>query len=269
MGDRPVVFNFFRNLRSLIEELKPNHVVFALEGRSARKDEFREYKANQALDIDQTDPESLKRFEEEKKFFKQVDECVDLMRRAMPIQVCRHPRFEADDVIYTLARRFTLEKSTEAVIVSNDTDFIQILTEGSWASERTKIWNPFEKSWIKCPDYDYLTFKALKGDGADNIPGIPGVGEVTAEKLAKSKIELANLLSERKTSEVFERNVSLIKLREINGSDLGDLEVSQCQPDWVEVVGAFKNWQFNSFFKPTKSGKTQWDKFRETFSVLS
>ena len=49
-----------------------------------------------------------------------------------------------------------------------------------------KLYNPIRKKFIETPEHDYVTWKALKGDSSDNIPGFKGVGNKTASKLAGS-----------------------------------------------------------------------------------
>lgn len=262
LGDHPVTFNFFRGFKALVEKHAPDSVIFVLEGKTDRKAEFADYKANRSIEVDQTDPESVKKFKAEQEFFRQVDEIVALLKNALPVVVMRHPRYEADDVIYTMAKLAT-DVGDEVIIVSGDSDFNQMLDGKS----NLKIWNPIEKDWVQTPDCDYLMWKALKGDSSDNIPGIPGVGAVTASRAVTDEVFREKLLSEGDNRKTFERNLSLIKLRSLSADELDELERSKGVPDWVEAIDAFKRWDFGSFFKQTKTG-TQWDKFRQVFGKL-
>lgn len=261
LGSHAVSYNFFRNLRALIEITGPTRVMFVLEGTPRdRLAEHPEYKANRVEVIDILDSKSVKRAEELKAFFKQCEEVVSLMKRAMPIVIVRHAHYECDDVIYTLCKRSAASLSTEEVVVaSNDTDFIQLLNE----FPTLKLWNPHDKAYVDHPGYDYVTWKALRGDPTDNIPNLPGVGNVTAEK-AMGNLEAFNeIVSRPGNRELFERNMRLIKLKEIPADELGLLEVSETKRDWLEVISDFKEWGFKSIFKD----KT-WEKFKSTFDVL-
>ena len=99
------------------------------------------------------------------------------------IQVIRHADYECDDVIAHLTHVCMSED--QCVIVSTDTDFIQLLNK-----ENVQLFNPIRKVFIQYPEYDYVTWKALRGDAADNIPGIKGVGDKTASKLAVDPAKL-------------------------------------------------------------------------------
>lgn len=269
LGDHACTFNFFRNLRSLVETIDPESVIFVLEGTPRhRLVEFSDYKANRKEVVDQEDPASVKKAEELKSFFRQADEAVALMKRSLPVTVIRHPHYECDDVIYSLVRsafNTTESPADEVVVASNDTDFIQLYNE----FPAVKLWSPHDKDYVPHPGYDYVAWKSLRGDATDNIPGLPGVGDVTAEKAMGNPAVLQELLSRPGNRELFERNRGLIRLREIPGEERDLTEVTRCQnPDWVDVIGTFKEWGFNSFFKPTKAGTTQWDKFKSTFAKL-
>lgn len=278
LGDHAVSFNFFRNFRSLVETIDPESVIFVLEGTPRhRLVEFSDYKANRKEVVDPEDPASVKKAEELKSFFRQAEECVDLMKRSLPVTLIRHPHYECDDMIYSLIasqmRHERTEKvcfgepneEVEFVVASNDTDFIQLHS----SFDKVKLYNPHEKAYVEHPGYDYVAWKALRGDGADNIPGLPGVGDVTAEKAMGSAQVLEELLTKPGNRELFERNRGLISFREVPKDERLLTEAFRCEkPDWVDVIGTFKDWGFNSFFKPTKAGTTQWDKFKATFSRL-
>ncbi len=96
--------------------------------------------------------------------------------------------YEADDIIATLARRFSEESGRKVVIVSGDKDLLQLI------SDKVVIWDPMKDEII---DLSAFTKKygisprqfgdvlSLSGDTADNIPGIQGVGPKTALKLIR------------------------------------------------------------------------------------
>lgn len=252
-GPAPVVFNFMRNFRSLVEQLKPSRIYFVLEGKSLqRKNSYNNYKLNRV--IDPNGPEAQDRL----KFFEQSDEIISLLRNCFPISVVRHPHHECDDTIYNLIKRSS--RAIDYTVVSNDTDFIQLLNE----FENVNIWNPVKKCYVNKPDYDYVIWKSLRGDVSDNIPGIPGVGDKTAESLVKDTVELRNFLtSSQDVADVFLRNYDLIKFIEWTDEDCSEMTSSSPTKDWSHLKLVFEKYSFSSLLKDDA-----WHKFMYTFDSL-
>lgn len=253
MGPAPVVFNFMRNFRSLVEQLKPTRLYFVLEGKARhRREAFAEYKANRVVE-----PGS-KEAAERDKFYAQATEVIDLLKANFPISVVRHPHFECDDTIYNL-----IKKSTTAVnwtVVSNDSDFIQLLNEFN----NVKIWNPMKKGFVEAVEYDYVTWKSLRGDGSDNIPGITGVGDKKAEELSRDSNKLHQFLSnDSEVNDKFLRNYDLIKFATWSEEDSMEMTSSSPVKDWSALRSTFERYEFSSLLKDGT-----WDKFTGTFDVL-
>src|SRR5215212_8915839 len=120
----------------------------------------------------------------------------------IPIQLLKG--YEADDVIGTLARQ-AVEQGVNVVVVSGDKDFQQLVRPGVW------LLNPgrggpasVEESWVSVENgterlgvapalvTDYL---ALVGDSSDNVPGVKGIGEKTAQELVNSFGSVENILA--------------------------------------------------------------------------
>lgn len=253
MGPAPVVFNFFRQFKALVDEFKPNRVYVVLEGRPVQRYELLpEYKATRK--VEESDP----KYAELQKFFKQKDQVVDLLSKYFPVSVVRHPTSECDDTIYNL-----IQRSTTAIpwtVVSNDTDFIQLIQEYS----HVKVWNPIKKEFLESPnDYDYITWKSLRGDGSDNIPGIRGIGDKTAADLASDPEKLSNFLSDDINSSQFQRNYELISFRKWSDDERLELTSSSPSQSWQDVKDVFEGYGFKSI---TKEGS--WEKFTKTFDQL-
>jgi DNA polymerase-1 len=144
-------------------------VVFDAKGKTFRDDLFEKYKANRPQM-----PDDLRR---------QVAPLYDLVR-AMGLPLLVEPGVEADDVIGTLARQASAV-GREVVISSGDKDMAQLV------NTHVRLHDSMKNSWTDEADVvgrfgvrpeqivDYL---ALVGDKADNIPGVPGCGSVTAAK---------------------------------------------------------------------------------------
>lgn len=111
--------------------------------------------------------------------------------------------YEADDVIGTLAEKAAAQKLLP-VIITGDRDMLQL------ASDKVKIRLPKTKAGkTEVEDYDaaavfarygvtpaaFVDVKALMGDASDNIPGVPGIGEVTATKIIAAFGSLENAIA--------------------------------------------------------------------------
>ena len=167
--------NFLLRIR---EEFEPDYLAVVFDsGMSHREKEFPEYKATREKMPDEL-AASLPRIRELVEAFH--DPVVEL------------EGYEADDVIGTLAAR-AREEGVEAVIVSGDKDFHQLVGQGvhllnpgrggptgvaaEWVDER----NAAERMGV--PSDQVVDFLALVGDASDNVPGAPGIGEGWARRL--------------------------------------------------------------------------------------
>lgn len=253
MGPAPVVYNFFRQFKSLVDQFKPTRIYVVLEGRPVQRYELLpEYKATRKVTED--DP----KYAELQKFFRQKDQIVELLSKHFPVSVVRHATSECDDTIYNL-----IKWSSTAVpwtVVSNDTDFIQLIQEYS----HVKVWNPIKKEFLGAPEaYDYVVWKSLRGDGSDNIPGIPGIGDKTAADLACDPDKLADFLADPNHATQFERNYELISFR--GWSDSERMEMTSTEPikEWNVVKQVFDDHGFKSMTK-----EESWQKYVGSFDHL-
>ncbi len=167
------VYGFARFLSEFLEETKARHVAVAFDeslNSSFRNEIYPEYKANR-----EPAPPELEQ---------QFAWCKDLVR-CLGLPVYADNRFEADDLIATLARSWR-KKGHPIGIVTGDKDLTQLVGERDFwwdFARRVKLdqHGVRDKFGVR-PDQiaDYL---ALAGDSVDNIPGIPGVGPKTAAAL--------------------------------------------------------------------------------------
>jgi len=244
-GDNFVIYNFFRGVRPLVEMFNPDKVYFILEGVPRFRSELSEglYKAN--------------RSNNDMNFHRQKASIINIVKACMPFTVARHPDLECDDTIATLVSKHA-RKGDECTIVSSDSDFIQLLN----IFENCKLYNPVRKKFIDVPDYDYVTWKALKGDPTDNIPGIKGVGDKTATSLVSNPEKLIKFLEDKDKMLIFERNVNLIRLVDFS-SDMEPLELSEGAGDFEKLFDIFNDLEFNSMLK-----EKTWNKYVQTFRGL-
>lgn len=257
-GEYAICFNFFRGLKALVEQFQPTRVVFVTEGRPvSRLESFPEYKAQRRVPI--TDPKK----QVEMDSFLRQKELIFKLLESFPISVMRHPEHEADDVIYNLIRRSST--AVPWVVASNDTDFIQLLNE----FDHVKLYNPMTKEFVIKPDYDYVSFKSFKGDGSDNIPGIPGVGPQTALTLVRGTSETRQKFfdSSPNAEDIWAKNYDLIKFFEFNDHEQGQITSASPSLPKHECIEAIRSqfdwWKFQSILK-----EPSWSKYVATFDPL-
>ena len=183
------VYGFLSIFLRFVDEEKPDYVAvaFDLPKPTFRHELYGAYKGTRrAL------PEELR---------VQVPTIKNLLD-FMGVSIAETEGFEADDVLGTLAR-LAEGKGMKPVIVSGDRDLLQL------ASEDTRILIPKTKAGKTVVEgfgrtevlekygvspKRYVDVKALMGDASDNIPGVPGIGEVTATKIISAFGSLLNAL---------------------------------------------------------------------------
>ena len=167
------VYGFTRFLGDFLERENPRHVAAAFDvslTSSFRNELYPDYKANR-----DPAPPQLKR---------QFQLCRDITA-ALGVRSCADTRYEADDLIGTLAAG-SRRDGQSVTIVSRDKDLLQLLTDGDmcWdiaGGKRTRYREVREQLGVHAEQVtDYL---GLAGDSVDNIPGVPGVGPKTASRL--------------------------------------------------------------------------------------
>jgi DNA polymerase-1 len=253
LGQYGIAFNFLRMLRSTVDSVRPDVAYFVVEGDPQwRKQLMGEYKANRVIAED--DP----RFEEMVDFQTQKRICIEIIRRHIPIVLAYHPDNECDDVVYTLATR--THAADEIVILSSDSDFTQLVTGPD--ESRVKLLNPIKGSQVEWPGFDYVRWKALRGDLTDNIPGLPGIGDKRAAALVQDAAKLDKLLQDPALREQFDRNLKLIQLRDVEEEGV-PMELTRGDGNWEEVKGALGEMQMASMVTDT-----YWPKFTKTFDRL-
>ena len=182
-----------------------DHVVFALEGRSWRKDVYKPYKANRAVArAALTEAEQ----EEDRMFWEGYDELTKYLSTRTNCSVIRHPQAEADDII---ARWIALHPTDNHIVISSDTDFVQLVSptvkqyngitdelitlEGIFDAKGRPVLDKKTKQAKACPDPAWLLFeKCMRGDSSDNVfSAYPGV----REKGTKNKVGLREAFGDR------------------------------------------------------------------------
>lgn len=243
--DYVIIFNFFRNLRPIIEQFSPDKCFFVLEGHPQfRYDLFAEYKANRIVKT-AAKQESFDKFHYSKK------EIIRLLN-FLPITIARAEHYECDDVIATLCNNMQEEHLT---VLSNDSDYIQLLQRGYKACQ---IFNPIKKEFMEAPDYPYVAWKCLNGDKSDNIPSLLKPKKALDTVLDPAKFEKFLSLEENRAN--FSINRQLIEFRSVPENEIS---ISEGNKNFNHLKDEFQNMKFESML----NDKT-WSKFCSTFDCI-
>ncbi|NVK56989.1 MAG: DNA polymerase I [Alteromonadaceae bacterium] len=170
--DTGAIYGVINMLKSLLKQYKPTHigVVFDAKGKTFRDDIYPEYKANRP-----PMPEELRT---------QIAPLHEIIT-AMGLPLIIEDGVEADDVIGTLARQAS-ESGIDTLISTGDKDMAQLVNQhvtliNTMNNQLMDVQGVQEKFGI--PPELIIDFLALKGDKVDNIPGVPGVGDKSAQGL--------------------------------------------------------------------------------------
>ena len=172
------VYGFLNIMFKIVEEEKPDYltVAFDVHAPTFRHEIYKEYKGTR-----KPMPQELR---EQVPVMKQ-------MLQAMGICIVEQAGLEADDILGTIAKRGERE-GMEVALISGDRDLLQVATQQikvripKTRGGKTEIEDYYAADVERKYQVDPLQFidlKALMGDTADNIPGVPKVGEKTATEL--------------------------------------------------------------------------------------
>ena len=215
------------SINKVHRKFEADHVIFCLEGRSWRKDFYEPYKKNRA--VARASLTELEQ-EEDKLFWETYDSMTKYLREGTNCSVIRHEQAEADDII---ARWIALHPSDDHVIISSDTDFVQLLAtnvsqyngitdelltlEGIFDAKGNRVKDKKTKEDKVIPDPEWLLFeKCMRGDPTDNVfSAYPGV----RTKGTKNKIGLQEAFADRTTKGYSWNNMMLQRWSDHNGEE--------------------------------------------------
>src|SRR5215204_3488418 len=257
------VFVFTNMLRKLLKDEKPDYIaaIFESEEGTFRHDSFADYKANR-----QEMPSDLS------------DQIPYILRvcEAFNIPILQAAKFEADDVIGTLAKKIA-DKKMQAVFVSNDKDLCQLVRDPHIIAMRQNSQNVKRKvsvpaiewcdeAWVKnkfgVPASKIIDLLGLMGDSIDNIPGAPGIGEKGALKLvlefgsAEGALENADKVTHKTYRESLQNNQDIVRqsleLATIHCEVPIELDLDQIkarEPNRAAAYELFRELEFNSLIR--------------------
>ena len=248
-------FGFINTLEELLRTENPDFVAVAFDppGGTFRHEQFPEYKATR----DET-PEDIRWA---------VPVIKDFLT-AYGIKMVEVPRYEADDVIGTLAHRGAKD-GLEVVMVTPDKDYAQLVQpnvsmlrpqSGAKGYERLGVEEVNTKFEVENP-LQVIDLLGLMGDSADNIPGCPGVGAKTAVKLLADFGSIEGLLSHTDQlkgalKKKVEENVQQIRESKVLATIVTDVpidvtwdDMQRKTPNKEALVALYEDLEFRTFLR--------------------
>ena len=249
------LFGFSNQLINLIKNERPDYIaaVFDTSQKTFRHEKFPEYKATR-----EKMPEELR---------EQLPYLWDILN-AMQITTLSKVGFEADDIIGTLAK-WGSEHDLDVYIVSGDKDFMQLINDHTFMYNsigrnlETQIIDRdgvIEK-WGVPPD-KIIDLMGLMGDSSDNIPGVAGVGKVSAKKLIleydslEASLDNANKIGNKRVREgLLNNRENAILSKELVTIDTNvelDCNIDQLVRNEIDIdalAELFKQFEFSGLLK--------------------
>lgn len=213
------IYGFFNMLNKIVQEEKPDYMAVSFDTKvpTFRHKEYKGYKIHR-----KPMPDDL------------VIQLpwIKKILNALDISIYEVDGYEADDVIATLATKFSNE-GLQIYIGSNDKDILQLV------DHNLIVYRPYNKHksifGIEEVKHKYgvvpdriADFLALKGDSSDNIPGVPGIGEKSAAKLINQYGGIEEIFSnlEQIDSAKFRKKLKHNKEKAFIGKKLTELDVN-------------------------------------------
>lgn len=245
------VYGFTNILIKAILEIKPKYIVVALDygKKTFRNSMYGAYKANR------------------KPTPKELASQFPMLRRLLAAMGIKHLEiegFEGDDIIGSISKMF----DTENIIVTGDRDALQLISPNTqvWITKKgiTEVKEMNEQAYFE--EYglypnQVVDLKALMGDSSDNIPGVAGIGEITATNLLKEFGSLDNIYANLdNVKEKFRTKLQLDREKAYLSRDLATIktdmplklkldDMTYSFPFSQEVYDFFKEYEFNSLIK--------------------
>ena len=246
------IFGFVNTLEDVLNKENPDYigVAFDPKGGTFRHEVFPPYKAQR-----EETPEDIR----------QAVPIIKDIIAAYRIPILEVPRYEADDVIGTLSKKAD-EKGVFCYMMTPDKDYAQLVTKnvnifrpkiGDKPSEILTPESVCEKYQLTSPQ-QMIDLLGLMGDSSDNIPGCPGVGEKTAQKLLQEFGSIEQLIERREElkgalKEKVSNNIEKIKLSKMLATIVRDVpielnleELRRKEPDVARLKEIYTGLEFRS-----------------------
>ncbi|MDR0394551.1 MAG: DNA polymerase I [Tannerella sp.] len=253
------IFGFINTLQDVMRRVDPTHVAVGFDpsGPTFRHEMYEEYKAQR-----EETPEVIR-------------DSVPVIREiieAYNIPIVEVPRYEADDVIGTISKQAEKE-GFDVYMMTPDKDYGQLVSEHIF-QYRPKFGGDYESLGIPEVLAKYnltsvgqmIDLLGLMGDSSDNIPGCPGVGEKTAQKLLAEFGSVENLLESTEQLKgslktKIEENAEKIRFSKFLATIVTDVPIAfdaaSCirkEPDENRLAKIYMELEFNTLLTKMKKG---------------
>jgi DNA polymerase-1 len=248
------IYGFTNMLVKLLRDMKPDYiaVAFDLKGPTFRHEAYESYKATRKATPDTLIP--------------QISYIKDIVR-GFSIPIMEQQGIEADDIIGTLARTYA-NRGLRVVLVSGDKDLMQLITDDIIMVDTMKE-KTYDRDAVKArfgvgPE-KVVEILGLMGDASDNIPGVPGIGPKTAQRLIEEYGTIEEALNNTgkirnvKTREALEGFAEQARMSRELATIKTDVEIDfdleaarHGDPDREALKGLFKEFEFSSLLQELK-----------------
>lgn len=251
------VFGFINTLEDVLKREQPTHIAVAFDpkGPTFRHEAFEQYKAQR---------------EETPEVIRQSVPLIKEVIQAYHIPILEVPYYEADDVIGTVAK-LAAANGFEVYMMTPDKDYGQLVADHIYMY-RPKFGGDYEVLGVSEVLEKYqlqsteqvIDLLGLMGDTADNIPGCPGVGEKTAQKLLAEFGSIENLLANTDKlkgaqKKKVEENVEQIRFSKFLATIKTDVPITfdaelckRVAPDEDRLVELYTELEFKTFINRLK-----------------
>lgn len=214
------VTGVLKSIGYAIKQVRPTRVVIVFDGQGgsqSRKKIYSKYKANRdgknKLRVNRSYADMMNEEDERESMKRQYVWLSELMHE-LPVTTMIYDGVEADDVMAYIATHL-LKENEQAVLMSTDKDFLQLVNDKTivWSPTKKKIYNKkLVKEEFGIESKNLLLYRVLDGDKSDNIPGIRGCGVKTLlkrfpELASTDKLTIDDLLELAKSK----RDIRLIE----------------------------------------------------------
>ena len=246
-GDRYlIIYNWFRNIRPLIEQFTPDKCFICLEGHPQfRYDLYADYKKSRIIKRGEANKEKTE------KFNIASNEILRLLQY-FPITIAKAENYEADDLNYSLCENL---KDEDIIVLTSDQDHLQLLQKGY---RNCKVYNPIKKSYMEMPTVFYVAWKCLNGDKSDDIPSLLSPKKALATINDPELFKKFMSIEENRAS--FNMNRQLIEFRQIPEEEI---ILKEGIRNFKLVKEEFSKMEFNSIINDVS-----WEKYTKTFNCL-
>jgi DNA polymerase-1 len=217
------VYGFTAMLIKLLADERPQGVVVCFDKGAPkfRLDRYAEYKAGRAATPD---------------LFKQQLPLIRDVLESLRIPTVELQGYEADDLLATLAKH-AREEGCEVIIVTGDRDILQLVRDGvavimtrRGISDVIRYDQPTVVERYGVTPEKWIDFVALKGESADNLPGVPGVGDKTAAQLINKYGDIEQVIAHAeeltpKLREAIKNHAAQVRINKELGHLLDDVRL--------------------------------------------